>query len=94
MLHLKSTYEYDALYRLTKASGREHNSLANLSNNDFVNNIIGSEDGTNMRNYTQTYQYDELGKLLQMKSNGVWTQNYRYNFENNNYLLGHDLEVQ
>ncbi len=66
--------------------------MANLSNNDFVNNIIGPEDGTNMRNYTQTYQYDELGNLLQMKSNGVWTRNYRYNFENNNYLLGHDLQ--
>ncbi len=45
-----------------------------------------------MRNYTQIYQYDELGKLLQMKSNGVWTRNYPYNFENNNYFLGHDLQ--
>ncbi len=69
-----------------------NNSLANLSNNDFSNNIIDPEDGTNMRNYTQTYQYDELDNLLQMKSNGVWTRNYRYNFEDNNYLLEHDLQ--
>ena len=91
MIEPKSTYEYDALYRLVKATGREHNSLANLSHNDFVNNIPLLEDGQNMRNYTQIFQYDEIGNLLQMKSNGVWTRDYKYNFAANNYLLDHDL---
>ena len=75
-----------------KVQGREHNSLANLTDNDFVNNIIRPEDGENMRNFTQEYQYDEIGNLLQMKSNGVWTRDYRYDFATNNYLLDHDLQ--
>jgi len=45
-----------------------------------------------MRNFTQEYQYDEIGNLLQMKSNGVWTRDYRYDFATNNYLLDHDLQ--
>ena len=80
------------LYRLKKATGREHNSLANLTENDFANNIIRPEDGQNMRNFTQEYQYDEIGNLLQMKSNGVWTRDYRYDFATNNYLLDYDLQ--
>ncbi len=88
----KSLYEYDALYRLLKATGREHNTLANLSNNDFVNTILRPEDGQNMRNYTQTYTYDEIGNILEMKSEGVWTRDYRYDFSVNNFLINHDFE--
>jgi hypothetical protein len=34
-----STYEYDALYRLTKATGRELANLTAPTHNDFPNNI-------------------------------------------------------
>ena len=78
---------------MLKATGREHDSLANLSHSDFVNNIPLTEQGSNMRNYTQTYQYDELGNMLQQKSIGIWTRNFNYNFtNNNNYLLNHYLQ--
>eukprot|EP00828_Plagiopyla_frontata_P012883 TRINITY_DN1745_c0_g1_i3.p1 TRINITY_DN1745_c0_g1~~TRINITY_DN1745_c0_g1_i3.p1 ORF type:complete len:327 (+),score=9.63 TRINITY_DN1745_c0_g1_i3:156-1136(+) len=42
-----------------------------------------------MQNYTQQYSYDKLGNILQTKSVGKWTRNYYYNFNSNNYLLGH-----
>ena len=88
----KSLYEYDALYRLLKATGREHNSLAQLSHSDFGNNLDLSTAGSQMRAYTQTFTYDELGNMQQVKSVGVWTRDYRYDFGQNNYLQGHDLE--
>jgi RHS repeat-associated protein len=85
----KGQYEYDALYRLTKATGRELTSLQLPTHTDFANNIAMPNTASNaMQNYIQTYQYDELGNILQMKSGSQWTRNYFYN-TNDNKLLGH-----
>jgi YD repeat-containing protein len=39
-----------------------------------------------MQNYTQQYQYDELGNILQMQSVGAWTRNYIYDTATNKLL--------
>jgi RHS repeat-associated protein len=86
----KGKYEYDALYRLVKATGRELNSLAMASSSDMVNDIALPNTAANaMQNFTQKYTYDELGNMMQLKSVGQWTRDYFYNFSQNNYLLGH-----
>jgi hypothetical protein len=43
-----------------------------------------------MQSYTHNYQYDELGNITLVRSKNQWTRDYYYNFENNNYLLGHE----
>ena len=86
----KGQYEYDALYRLIKATGRELTSLAMPAADDFANSIGLPNTATNaMQNYTQTYAYDELGNMQTVKSAGQWTRDYFYDFTTNNYLLGH-----
>ena len=82
-------YKYDALYRLVEATGRELTSLQLPTHEDFANNIAVPNTASNaMQNYTQQYQYDQLGNILQMKSVGNWTRDYFYN-TNDNKLLGH-----
>lgn len=89
----ENLYEYDAIYQLIRATGRE---LAGLGNDtsrthadlDFVqlphmNNVAA------VRNYTEEYEYDLLGNIKLLKhrfkpqpgiGNG-WTRHYRYAFE-------------
>ncbi|MCF8374606.1 MAG: hypothetical protein K9H64_23510, partial [Bacteroidales bacterium] len=86
-------YWYDALYRLTKATGRELSSLAIPSDTDFVNNIPVPNTASNaMQNYTQEYRYDELGNIEQMRSVGDWTRDYYYETVNNR-LKNHDNQT-
>ena len=84
----EGTYEYDALYRLKTATGRELNSLSMPGYEDFANDLGIPYDGSKMRNYEQQYQYDELGNILQMKSVGQWTRDYYYT-SGGNQLTGH-----
>ena len=80
-----STYEYDALYRLTKATGREKDALSMPTHEDFPNLATPSA----VQNYVQKYEYDALGNILQMQSAGEWTRNYIYDTQTNR-LLKHD----
>jgi RHS repeat-associated protein len=85
----KSLYEYDALYRLISATGRENgNASATEAPGQFdrEESIAFPIQAANaMRRYTQRYQYDSVGNILQMKhvlpgsANG-WTRNYDYAF--------------
>ncbi|NPD85168.1 hypothetical protein HNS38_10380 [Lentimicrobium sp. L6] len=88
-------YTYDALYRLKTATGRELTSLQMPSNTDLVDNIALPNTASNaMQNFTQQYEYDELGNMMEMKSNGNWTRDYYYDFANNtNRLLVHTENV-
>ena len=82
-------YYYDALYRLTKAKGRELSALAMPTDTDFVNNLAVPNTASNaMQNYIQHYVYDELGNIEQMASQGQWTRDYYYN-TGVNTLKGH-----
>jgi len=85
-----SKYEYDALYRLTKATGRELIGLNMPNNEDFANNRPLPNNTQAMSIYNQTYKYDALGNIIEMKNGNIWTRKYFYNFADNNYLLKHD----
>jgi RHS repeat-associated protein len=83
-------YTYDAIYRLTIATGREHLGLTNnalrapqqVTNDDgFRTGLIHPNDGNAMGTYTESYAYDEVGNLLAMihrVNSGSWTRRYAY----------------
>lgn len=83
-------YTYDALYRLTQATGREHlgqvgHAPIPHSHNDAPRvGIPHPGDGDAMGNYTEKYVYDAVGNFLQMQHHGDdpahpgWTRHYDY----------------
>lgn len=84
-------YTYDAIYRLIKAEGKEHIAQANFGQYDnwydspFMKQYSVNDPMT-WRNYTQKYQYDEVGNIKQLdhKANGWnWTRDYDYETVNN-----------
>lgn len=86
-------YIYDALYRLLQSEGRELIGLNTAPNElDTTSNIL-TDDTTAMRQYTQSYEYDELGnieKMIHAATGGSWTRHYHYDHASaptNNYLL-------
>ncbi|MDR0793879.1 MAG: RHS repeat-associated core domain-containing protein, partial [Chitinophagaceae bacterium] len=80
-----ATFEYDALYRLTKATGRELTALTAPGEDDFANNIpCPNNAGNAMQNYTHYYEYDALGNML----SDNW-KDYVYDTDTNR-LLKHD----
>ena len=88
-----SRYKYDALYRLTEATGRELSNLSIPTHKDFENDIpCPDTDANAMRNYTQKFAYDAIGNMQYVKNEGQWTRNYHY--MDNNYLLNHDSHSQ
>ena len=80
-------YRYDAIYRLIEAKGREH--IGQLSKpettwkDEFRTNLAHRHDGLKMRPYTEKYEYDQVGNILnlihQANNNGSWTRTYNYN---------------
>jgi RHS repeat-associated protein len=79
-------YAYDSLYRLVEGSGREHVNQGDINSNRGNSTVPvpvlpEASDETALRNYTQTYTYDDSGNLTQMKhaaGAGSWTRNYTY----------------
>ncbi len=69
-----SDYTYDALYRLTKANGRQHPGINadtyknNIKDGDFkqciFNQIPNSNDADKLENYNEIYTYDDSGNLI------------------------------
>ncbi|MCM3870735.1 MAG: hypothetical protein ND895_08585 [Pyrinomonadaceae bacterium] len=92
-----ASYEYDAIYRLITATGREHlgqtadnqlNSPRQTDHDDsFRMNLPHPGDGNTMGNYTERYEYDAVGNMRQMihqaASAGSWTRHYDYESESN-----------
>jgi RHS repeat-associated protein len=79
-------YTYDAIYRLTLATGREHIGQAGAPQTDWNDSARISvplpTDGQAMRNYTETYSYDEVGNITSVvhtAAGGNWTRSYAYN---------------
>ncbi|WP_432409198.1 SpvB/TcaC N-terminal domain-containing protein [Wukongibacter sp. M2B1] len=89
-----STYTYDALYRLVEATGRENNTPLIFDSKDNWSDIafmqqLNPGDPMAMRNYTQSYLYDAVGNILQMKhqaSENNWTRDYNYEASNNRLI--------
>ncbi|MBA2937207.1 insecticidal toxin complex protein [Paenibacillus sp. CGMCC 1.16610] len=89
-----STYTYDALYRLAEATGRENlasltfDSKDNWSDTAFLQRL-NQGDPLAMRNYNQSYQYDSVGNILQMRHQAVgnnWVRDYNYQSANNRLI--------
>ncbi|MEK6283555.1 MAG: SpvB/TcaC N-terminal domain-containing protein [Acidobacteriota bacterium] len=97
-------YEYDAIYRLTSASGREHLGQTadkqlkpprQIDHDDsFRMNLPHPGDGNAMGNYNERYEYDSVGNILQMiheaRLGGGWTRRYDYE-QGSNRLRGTSL---
>jgi RHS repeat-associated protein len=82
-----SDYTYDATYRLLSATGREHIGQTAFdftppdgSYRDYP--FMGLRASpTALRNYTETYSYDEVGNIQNMQhaaAGGSWTRTYTY----------------
>ncbi len=86
----RSQYEYDALYRLIAASGRENHHATGAPQGygpveDMPPHNFGSDDRA-LRNYTQRYEYDPAGNFLTMQhiaDGGAWTRHYDTERHNN-----------
>jgi RHS repeat-associated protein len=79
-------YRYDAVYRLTSATGREHTGQRPpqqvTADDAFRMAIDAPGDGMAMARYTENYVYDPAGNLLQMihqLASGNWARLYAYN---------------
>jgi RHS repeat-associated protein len=94
-------YQYDALYRLIAATGREHLGQTNNAPNpprrldhddSFLMNQPHPSDGQAMGNYRQTYEYDAVGNILSMRHRGAnpdqpgWKRCYQYALDSNRLL--------
>jgi RHS repeat-associated protein len=85
-----ANYTYDPIYRLIRATGREHLGQTGgallapqqVTNDDsFRTGQLQPWDGRAMGTYTETYSYDPVGNLLAMLhqvSSGAWTRRYSY----------------
>lgn len=79
-------YAYDALYRLTKSTGREHagtttQGAGGSADMPAINTIPHVNNATALRNYTQRFEYDVLGnieRLVHTATGGGFTRNYTY----------------
>lgn len=75
-------YEYDAIYRITSASGREHPGQTQPVGADpSFTTQPHPNDTQAMRAYTETYEYDDVGNILAMlhsASGNNWNRHYTY----------------
>ncbi len=83
-------YIYDAIYRLIFAHSREHIGQTafdfnppsdNYRDYPFVGLRASPSDPKAVRNYTETYEYDEVGNIKQVRhsaTNGSWTRAYTH----------------
>lgn len=89
-----SVYTYDALYQLAEATGRENNAVLAFNGNDNWNDApfmhqLNSGDPMAVRNYIQSYQYDGVGNIQQMRHQAAgnnWTRDYNYQAANNRLI--------
>ncbi len=88
-----SRYAYDAIYRLSESTGRE-NFLASAAPRQFEDDPFQVQfpvtQADTLRNYTQTYNYDSVGNIEQMKhvsSTRSWTRHYENASDSNRVLI-------
>jgi len=87
-----SRYSYDAIYRLVRATGRENYQASGapgqLEAAPFAVQFPVTDPNT-LRNYAQSYTYDPVGNILQMRhvaDRGSWTRHYEYAIDSNRLL--------
>jgi len=93
MVEPRSRYNYDALYRLIEATGREHANVdgAPTQFQNIPDHIgVGPPGPGALRNYTQRYRYDAVGNIDEVRHNGgptgSWTRHYEYASDSNRLL--------
>ncbi len=77
-------FHYDSLHRLITATGREHIGQTappptDWERKNFTNPQAHPSDGRQMRRYTQTYEYDEVGNPTAFKHRAAgndWTRTF------------------
>lgn len=88
-------YTYDALYRLIEATGRENDATLSFDDKDNWNDAPYMQQYNPggllaLRNYTQSYEYDAVGNILQMNhsagSQNSWNRDYTYDTVTNRLL--------
>jgi RHS repeat-associated protein len=85
-------FEYDALYKLIRATGREHASVnadSELEAEGYNAALISPQDGTAMRNYAREWRYDSVGNILSIihQANGnAWTRTNAYATDSNRLI--------
>ena len=85
-------YEYDALYQLTAAEGREHPGQQPTSADPEVLRLDHPNDLQALRRYRQQYTYDPAGNILAMAHAPLgggppgWTRAYSYAPDSNRLL--------
>ena len=85
-------YEYDALYRLVSATGREHPSLQTDNTEPPLYASPHGSDLQQLRSYVEELSYDEVGNITQMRhlagpsNSQSWSRQYRYADDNNRLL--------
>lgn len=92
-------YDYDSLYQLIEASGREHKALTKtdyLNNSDEIKNIqfANINDMKQLRNYTRNFQYDEAWNLIQISH--LWASSYTTDIkvsEKNNRAITDQMDL-
>ena len=60
-------YEHDALYRLVRATGREHDSRSPSDQPWLDAELFTDQDATRTRTYARRYAYDDAGNVLEMR---------------------------
>ncbi|ALU62031.1 hypothetical protein ACA40_19980 [Pseudomonas syringae pv. lapsa] len=90
-----SRFEYDTLYQLIEASGREVRNGA--SHGPVLPGLqsMPTDDPCQVSNYTQLYSYDAAGNLLQMRHEGAhnFTRNMHVDPDSNRSLPDAEGEV-
>lgn len=92
----ENDYTYDALYRLIRATGREHEGNSVGPDPDSWNDgnriqLAHKHDETKMRPYVQYFEYDPVGNLIQQRhtttnSSYNWTKNFSTDSGSNKLL--------
>jgi RHS repeat-associated protein len=95
-------FEYDALYRLVKATGREHadsDASTGIEADGYPQSPLPN-DAAALRRYTREWEYDEVGNILNLihkaNSSVVWNRAYSYEPNNNQLMttkIGNDPAV-
>ena len=84
----QALYEYDALYRLVQATGREDGAAGGAPSRLEANSLevtFPIAPASALRKHTQSYRYDAVGNIKRMRheagTNGGWTREYAYAYE-------------